>query len=87
MSAAALETANGYRLTADGMIMAVGFLLEHVPVGGLLHAEHADGRTLRGTIARVDSHPSGVAPAQGRTMRGAVAQRSIEPSLKEAAQA
>jgi short subunit dehydrogenase-like uncharacterized protein len=31
---ARLETANGYRLTADGMIMAVKFLLEHAPVGG-----------------------------------------------------
>src|SRR5712692_7092912 len=39
----------------------------------LLHAEHADGRALRGTIARVDSHPRGLEPAQGRTARGAVA--------------
>jgi short subunit dehydrogenase-like uncharacterized protein len=31
---ARLETANGYRLTADGMIMAVKFLLKHAPVGG-----------------------------------------------------
>ena len=31
---ARLETANGYRLTADGMIMAVKFLLEHAPAGG-----------------------------------------------------
>ena len=31
---ARLETANGYRLTVDGMIMAVKFLLEHAPVGG-----------------------------------------------------
>jgi len=28
------ETANGYRLTADGTIMGVKFLLEHAPVGG-----------------------------------------------------
>ena len=28
-----LEAANRYRLTADGMIMAVEFLLEHAPVG------------------------------------------------------
>jgi len=32
--AARLETANAYRLTADGMIMAVKFLLEHAPAGG-----------------------------------------------------
>ena len=31
---ARLETANGYRLTADGMIMAVKFLLKHGPAGG-----------------------------------------------------
>ncbi|HEY1860406.1 MAG TPA: hypothetical protein VGG61_08635, partial [Gemmataceae bacterium] len=31
---ARLEAANGYRLTTDGMIMAVEFLLEHKPVGG-----------------------------------------------------
>ena len=32
---ARLETANGYRRNfADGMIMAVKFLLEHVPAGG-----------------------------------------------------
>jgi short subunit dehydrogenase-like uncharacterized protein len=29
-----LETANGYRLTADGTIMAVKFLLDHTPAGG-----------------------------------------------------
>jgi hypothetical protein len=29
-----LEAANRYRLTADGMIMAVEFLLQHAPVGG-----------------------------------------------------
>jgi len=29
-----VETANGYRLTADGTIMAVKFLLEHAPAGG-----------------------------------------------------
>ena len=31
---ARLETANGYRLTADGTIMAVKFLLDHTPAGG-----------------------------------------------------
>jgi short subunit dehydrogenase-like uncharacterized protein len=31
---ARLETANGYRLTVDGMIMAVKFLLAHTPTGG-----------------------------------------------------
>jgi short subunit dehydrogenase-like uncharacterized protein len=31
---ARLETANGYRLTADGMIMAAKCLLEHAPKGG-----------------------------------------------------
>jgi short subunit dehydrogenase-like uncharacterized protein len=31
---ARLETTNGYRLTADGTIMAVKFLLEHAPAGG-----------------------------------------------------
>jgi short subunit dehydrogenase-like uncharacterized protein len=31
--AARLETANGYRLTADGMIMSVKFLLDHAPAG------------------------------------------------------
>ena len=31
---ARLETANGYRLTAEGAIMAVKFLLEHAPAGG-----------------------------------------------------
>jgi short subunit dehydrogenase-like uncharacterized protein len=31
---ARLETSNGYRLTADGTIMAVKFLLEHAPAGG-----------------------------------------------------
>jgi short subunit dehydrogenase-like uncharacterized protein len=31
---ARLETANGYRLTADGTIMAVKFLLDHAPAGG-----------------------------------------------------
>jgi short subunit dehydrogenase-like uncharacterized protein len=31
---ARLETANGYRLTADGTIMAVKFLLEHASAGG-----------------------------------------------------
>jgi short subunit dehydrogenase-like uncharacterized protein len=31
---ARLETANGYRLTADGTIMAVKRLLEHAPAGG-----------------------------------------------------
>jgi short subunit dehydrogenase-like uncharacterized protein len=31
---ARLETANGYRLTADGMIMAVKFLLDHAQAGG-----------------------------------------------------
>jgi short subunit dehydrogenase-like uncharacterized protein len=29
-----LETANGYRLTADGTIMAVQYLLTNVPPGG-----------------------------------------------------
>jgi short subunit dehydrogenase-like uncharacterized protein len=32
--AARLETANGYRLTVDGTIMAAKFLLEHAPEGG-----------------------------------------------------
>jgi short subunit dehydrogenase-like uncharacterized protein len=31
---ARLETANGYRLTADGTIMAAKWLLEHEPKGG-----------------------------------------------------
>jgi short subunit dehydrogenase-like uncharacterized protein len=31
---ARLETANGYRLTADGTIMAMKFLLDHAPAGG-----------------------------------------------------
>jgi short subunit dehydrogenase-like uncharacterized protein len=31
---ARLETANGYRLTADGTIMAANYLLERAPVGG-----------------------------------------------------
>jgi short subunit dehydrogenase-like uncharacterized protein len=31
---ARLETANGYRLTADGTIMAVKFVLDHAPPGG-----------------------------------------------------
>jgi short subunit dehydrogenase-like uncharacterized protein len=31
---ARLETANGYRLTAEGAIMAVKFLLEHARAGG-----------------------------------------------------
>jgi len=31
---ARLETANGYRLTADGTIMAVKFVLDHAPAGG-----------------------------------------------------
>ena len=31
---ARLETANGYRLTADGTILAVKFLLDHAPAGG-----------------------------------------------------
>jgi short subunit dehydrogenase-like uncharacterized protein len=31
---ARLETANGYRLTADGLIMAAKFLLAHAPAGG-----------------------------------------------------
>jgi short subunit dehydrogenase-like uncharacterized protein len=31
---ARLETANGYRLTADGMIMAVKYLLQHAQSGG-----------------------------------------------------
>ena len=48
-----LETGNGYRLTADGTIMAVQFLLI-TPIGGLLYAEHADGSTLRRTIAGDD---------------------------------
>ena len=29
-----LETANGYRLTADGTLMAVQFLLNAAPLGG-----------------------------------------------------
>jgi hypothetical protein len=41
-----------------------------IPVGArttrrLLHAEHVDGRTLRGTVARADSHPRGLEPSQG----------------------
>ena len=44
---ARLETANGYRLTADGTIMAVKFLLDHAPAGGVLHTG-------------VDSHPRGL---------------------------
>ena len=35
---ARLETANGYRLTADGMIMAVKFLLEHAPAAATRRA-------------------------------------------------
>ena len=31
---AKLETANGYRLTADGTIMAVQYLLTNAPSGG-----------------------------------------------------
>jgi short subunit dehydrogenase-like uncharacterized protein len=31
---ARVETANGYSLTAEGMVMAVKFLLEHTPAGG-----------------------------------------------------
>ena len=31
---ARLETTNGYRLTADGAIMAVKFLLDYAPAGG-----------------------------------------------------
>jgi hypothetical protein len=69
---ARLETANGYRLTADGMIMAVKFAGARAG-RRLLHAEHADGRALRGTIARVDSHPRGLETAQRCTTRGAVA--------------
>ena len=59
---ARLETANGYRLTASGTIMAVKFLLD-MRGRRLLHAEHADGRALRGTIGRVDSHPRGLVGA------------------------
>jgi short subunit dehydrogenase-like uncharacterized protein len=52
---ARLETANGYQLTTDGMIMAVKFLLEHASAGGyytpsmLMGArcvEHLPGSTL-----------------------------------------
>src|SRR5437660_5299013 len=49
-----------------------GNLAARVPGRGLLHAEHADGRALRGTIARVDSNPSGIEPAQGPPTHGAV---------------
>jgi hypothetical protein len=49
---------NGYRLTADGTIMAVKSL-EHAPVGVIIVPSMLDGRALRGTIARVDSHPRG----------------------------
>ena len=31
---AKLETANGYRLTADGTIMAVQYLMTNAPIGG-----------------------------------------------------
>ena len=61
---AQLETANGYRLTADGTIMAVQFLLQYCAVRWLLHAEHAPGRALRRTIARVDFHPRASSRAQ-----------------------
>jgi hypothetical protein len=49
-----------YRLTADGTIMTVKFLLDHAPAGGY-HTEHADRRALRGRVARVHSHPRGLA--------------------------
>jgi hypothetical protein len=35
----------------------------------LLHAEHANGGALCGTIVGVDPHPRGLAAAQGRTVR------------------
>jgi short subunit dehydrogenase-like uncharacterized protein len=61
-----LETANGYQLTTDGMIMAVKFLLEHASAGGyytpsmLMGArcvEHLPGSTLiRVDLSRSAQH-------------------------------
>jgi short subunit dehydrogenase-like uncharacterized protein len=77
---ARLETTNGYRLTADGTIMAVKFLLEHAPAGGYYTPSMLMG-ALRGTVARVDSHLD-LEPAQGLVPRnsGALpAERAMNP--------
>jgi short subunit dehydrogenase-like uncharacterized protein len=50
-----LETANGYRLTADGTIMAVQFLLNAVPSGG------RQGELVGVPIAGDDSHAVDIA--------------------------
>jgi hypothetical protein len=59
------SSANGYRLTGDGTIMAVQFLLNAAPPGGY-YTEHADGSALRRTIARVEYHSGAVAERGGR---------------------
>ena len=48
---ARMSTPNGYRLTVDGMLMAVAHLLEHPEHKGP-HANHADGCQLRRAVAR-----------------------------------
>src|SRR6516165_6447884 len=55
---ASISATNRHSRLANGEFFSS--LLEHAPIGWLLHAEHADRRALRGTIARVDSHPSGL---------------------------
>jgi short subunit dehydrogenase-like uncharacterized protein len=61
---ARLETANGYRLTADGTIMAVKFLLERAPAGGyytpsMLMGARCVEQLPGSTPIRVDKSPQG----------------------------
>ena len=57
---ARLETANGYRLTADGMIMAVKFLLEHAPTGGYYTPSMLMGARCVEQLPGSNSHPGGL---------------------------
>jgi hypothetical protein len=73
---ARLETANGYRLTADGMIMAVKFLLEHAPAGGyytpsMLMGARCVEQLPGSTPIRVDLRRRSDAPRAARLPRSA----------------
>ena len=58
---AKLRTADGYRLTADGTIMAVQYLLTNASSVGTTRRACPPRPALRRTIARVDFHPRRVA--------------------------
>jgi hypothetical protein len=66
-----------YRLTAEGTIMAVEFLLEHTPAGGYYTPSMLMGARCVEQLSGSTPIRVGLAAAQGRTVRGGLASQRL----------